>query len=589
MTDLNVTSLFNLISGLRLQTGEKDPFWKTGQVIEGIVLERLAENIYFIRVDGKEVTVLSPYLLAKDQSITMEIQGREEGRYMVKLLNSAPAREDSAIKTAIDRMGIQDTSLNRVLVQSILAQELPLTTEVLQRAQTALKLLGGNFPEDIETALLSLKWQLPHKPRVLEVLQAFILGLRETERGSESQLFRLIENLGVLLKETPAESAALDNQIDYIPPTSEQTAPPVLSEEGKDLFRQIRHLLETITLKPEAGRAKLTEQLHSLLASQLPVSGKRSQAAFPTTGTVFSPAGGAFEPEVQQAPAAQAGVTPAPEANESLPSPYIKTAAAEKQESVPIFISKAPLPEVQEKPEQPSLTETFLKKGKHGQDSDENIKNPVERQSLLETDKGIKPESRETDIKAFSSLLEKFGRLMKELRAAVKEAGILPRAHELVLKGGAIERQMAGQQIFQSLASENNWQEYLYFNIPFVRYGETDTYGQMRIMKDTSGKKLIDPKCFSMAILLNTANLGPLVLEINVLNRDITANVKVAEEWIARVFDKAWPELQESFNAIGYSLRQCVCKVGAFLGNLQPRGFDLQADAEKLRLLDITV
>lgn len=575
MADINFLPYVSLFPEIKHQSADKDVFWKNGQVIEGTVLEKLADNIYLIRADGKEVKVLSPYLFDLNQRMTMEIQDFKENRYMVKLLNFAPKGEDSAIKAAIDRIGAPDTALNRILVRSILAQEITLTPEILQKAQNALETPGGNFLEKIETVLLALKWRLPLTTRTLEVLNSLVLGWKQTERGQLSQLNRFIQDLGLLSKTFNPENTGRGSLAEaFLRPG--QPPPAVLSEEGKNLFMQIRHMLDELVLKPEEGSPKLTGQLRSLLRSQLPVAGPPGEkistlpaaASLPAGGipgtrvqlagsgertftlaaTAPPPAGGIPGTGIQQAPAEPGGKTLAPEPGPKQPFTGLKNAAPEEQ----------------------TLLTTVIK-GNHSE-------NPSDPMPLPE------------NIKAFSSLLEKFGSLIKELKAAVKEkSAALPGAPELVARGSLIEKQLAAQQIFQSIAGEKGEQEYLYFNIPFIRHGQTDTYGELRIIKDTGGKRLIDPGSFRMIMLLNTANLGPLVLEIKVLNKDITANIKVSEEWIAGVLDQAWPELQESFQDIGYSLGDCSCKVGVFPGNLQPRGFELKIDAEKQHLLDVQV
>ena len=561
------------MSPLKLKAGEGDPEWKAGEVIEGMILEKLAENAYLLKAGGREVTILSLYELAVNQAVSMEIQSRQDGRYTVKLLNARPDREDGNIKELIDKSGLGDTPANRALIRGILARGIPPGSETLEQAQNMLKILGGSFPENVETALLALKLGLPPQPRLLEVLQAFISGLRETERGGESRLSRLIRQLGALLYGATAENTAGRGDGNDAPavPGAVQNPSLSLSAKGMELYRQVKDLLEAIILKPEDGREKLAEQLRGLLASQLPSCVKKNGSPAPTPmpeNTALSPGEHATPVTLPskgnpsreiQPDSPQTGSPPAADTGKRPAIPGLKPSAGEKQEQ-----------------------------GFH-LEGGENPDMPADRQVSPEKGGWAGTGTQETRFRSFSNLLEKFSRLLAELQDKAKDTGFPPAGREILIKGEVLEKQMAGRQIFLSASGENSRQEYLYFNIPFISYGEMETWGQLRILKNSGGKKMIDPKRFGLAILLNTANMGPVAMEINVVNRDVTASVKVAEDWVARVFDEAWPKLQESFKEMGYNLHQCRCKVGAIRAGLQAGDLPLLEEAGGGRLLDITV
>jgi len=55
---------------------------------------------------------------------------------------------------------------------------------------------------------------------------------------------------------------------------------------------------------------------------------------------------------------------------------------------------------------------------------------------------------------------------------------------------------------------------------------------------------------------LRTKNLGPLLVGITVLNKDVLASGKATEEQAVRRIMEAWPRLQDTFAAMGYRLRR---------------------------------
>lgn len=444
-------------------TGSKDLGWRTGQVLRGMVTGNVAAGTYLITVNGRDVVARSPYALFKDQTIVMEVRGRDGDQYLVRLLHSL---EDSeGIKGLLTQLGLKDTPLMRALITGFLAKQLPLKQELLQRAVLMLEIMEGNSLEEVEIVLQVLNMDRPPAPRVLEALQAFIVGEKETLKGNESKLLPFIRRLADLLE--------------YLTASQRQNA--------SLLYRQLTEMIASMVLRPEEGTERVLAQLQSLLRAQLPVSGRKE-------GTV-------------------------------------------------------------------------------GHDRLINgIKGDLGEVGLEQQNK----------VQAFSGLLERFSRLLREFREGVQEAGSMPEGQRIVREGEILERQMAGHQLFQSLKQE----DCLYFNLPFINNGETETWGQLRIMKDTGSQKIINPQRFSMTILLNTENLGPLLMQIKVCNKEVQASGKVREERVARLLKMAWPGLQEAFAAMGYHLQQCRWQVGTFADKLQPVITGPSGEGLQLRYLD---
>ncbi|NLW07357.1 MAG: flagellar hook-length control protein FliK [Clostridia bacterium] len=165
--------------------------------------------------------------------------------------------------------------------------------------------------------------------------------------------------------------------------------------------------------------------------------------------------------------------------------------------------------------------------------------------------------------RAFSSLLQGFGRLLQELQQLLETAG--PQGQRLISGGDILLNQLAGHQLFQSLEQG----EWLFFNLPFIESEDSGAWGQLLIKKDSGGSNIINPRSFTMTLLLNTVNLGQLLLEIKVRGQVVQASGKAQEERVAEILKQAWPQLQQAFTRLGYQLQQCRWQVGK-VGKLQP-------------------
>lgn len=554
---LIVTPDCNTINDPVARAAVKDPGWQPGQFLQGTVLSQVSGDIFIVNLDGKDVLVQSPYLLVKDQAVAVEVQDRIDGRYIVRLLYSGTPGEDDVINSLTRQLGLEDTPLNRALIRGFLAQELPLRPELLNQAAQMLQMLGGNSPENIDTVLLLLKWGVPPKPRVLEVMQAFITGFKEAERGSESQLAGLMRQLAGMWEELPAEGQS--QGAGNLPPGRPESFPSLpVSKEGTALFGQVKDMLQAIVVKPEDGAEKVAGQLRSLLSVQLPGSVQKG-------GEEASPAGGAVPPAIQEGPAPGTVTIPL------------------KGDRIPGAVSGMPAALSGSDDAADGLGDA--RKSAESTNRLNDGQSPDTAVSGRENAAGVQGKR----LRAFGELLGKYGSLLREVREAAKEAGSLPRGQSFVQEGAVIERQMAGHQIFQSLERESHQENYLFFNLPFIQNGETETWGQLRIIKDPGGKKAIDPKHFSTSILLHTENLGTLLVELKVRNKYVAADGKVTEDWVARMLKKAWPDLQGSFEAMGYHLQPCGWKVDPFEANLQPGEPNKQRKSSEFRFLDVTV
>ncbi|MBC7326230.1 MAG: hypothetical protein H5T99_13115 [Moorella sp. (in: Bacteria)] len=157
----------------------------------------------------------------------------------------------------------------------------------------------------------------------------------------------------------------------------------------------------------------------------------------------------------------------------------------------------------------------------------------------------------------FNNLLAGFKLLLQEARESAGGSGraAAGSSDQAILgEGEEIARQIAGQHLWQLPPKEGEGPDYLYFLLPLRQDGAVTEWGQLVIKKDSKGRGLIDPRDFSMTILLRTENLGPLLLDIKVWQKEIRVQGQVQEEWVGRLISKSWPALQDAFAGLGYHL-----------------------------------
>ncbi|QGP91351.1 hypothetical protein MGLY_06830 [Neomoorella glycerini] len=152
-----------------------------------------------------------------------------------------------------------------------------------------------------------------------------------------------------------------------------------------------------------------------------------------------------------------------------------------------------------------------------------------------------------------NGLIEKLDYLLQAIRDGSRETG-QDASGKLLETGKMIARQLAGQLIFQWCGKENELRSHLYFTLPLWKNNEVTTWGQLVIKKERRGNSPIDRQNFNISILVDTENLGCLLLEISIWQREVRVQGRVEKEWVGRLINESWPALQGAFARLGYHL-----------------------------------
>ncbi len=564
------------------ENGEAEKLsWPKGEVRQAIILEQLSESRYLARVGGKEICIQCLDSLPLNTKVDLELQGNQEDIFLVKPVISDTLEavdQEELMKRLLTQLQMKDTPLHRNLIQGFLNQEIPLKSLSLQLAEKIVQKLGGDTPENIEKALLGVKLGIPPEPLLLNAVHAFLSDITSFQQGNEAKLQLFINKLVAILAEAGrAEPGQTSGSVSEARPLS-----ALLSKEGYELLQKIQEYLKNISLEPGQGLTKTAEQLKNLLSSQL-------------TGL-------AYETGMKSSNNSNAPNTNVANINVASPSPVNlfeanttsltnKVTGEAGSQSLTINSKES----VMTVSDELITSDVGQLRKTTGEESTKQVLKELTsladpKQSLTQTtglDQRV-PDSKFNHRDA-ATLLQIFSKLIENIKQAAKETGESVQVKNLVQEGTALEKQLVGQQVFQTLNKTEGQQNVLYFNLPFIKQEDGQTWGQLKIIKDNSQRQDIDPKHLSMALLLNTLSMGPLLLELKVRNKEIIAGGKVTEEWVANSLRTAWPKLQDSFVKMGYQLHTCAWQVGSFTTNLLPTGLKKDDTDCSLQTVDITI
>lgn len=550
--------------------------WTKGQVLPALILARLAENLYTARVGGTDSCIQCFDFLPLNTKVGLELQGIKEDTLLVKPAPpnpTQPVTQEDLMQRLFNQLNIKDTPLYRQLIQEFLKQELPLKAPTLEMAEKILQKLAGETPDNMEKAVLGIKLGLPPEPVVLNAVHSFLKDIDSFQQGNQAKLQLFIHKLVAILGELRTGAPAKTSSSVLQP----KQLPALLSKEGYELLQKVQEYLSNITIDPEKGITKTSEQLKLLLNSQL--TGVVNEEKLDNRNTELKPVNSFsdattnvnFNKPTYIKGNSETNIPVAQQVLNSVNNAALAVEATAKNLSgADLDSPRAAIPntaginlEANKVLPTDKLSEETSVQILRTMDQDTLKQNHSSAAEVNPKAAAMKLTFRDTD-----NILQIFSKLIDDLKEALKTAGEATPVKSLVQEGIALERQMVGHQVFQTLNKVEGQPECLYFNLPFIKQEEKQTWGQIKIIKDNTQSKNIDPKHLSMALLLNTLSLGPLLLELKVRNKEIITAGKVTEEWVANLLKEAWPKLQESFGKMGYQLSRCDWRIGSFATNL---------------------
>jgi hypothetical protein len=195
-------------------------------------------------------------------------------------------------------------------------------------------------------------------------------------------------------------------------------------------------------------------------------------------------------------------------------------------------------------------TFTEIKKGEFEKQAPADREKPAPKESLEALKKDMEalfkkigsPElSREIQIKELHKELQ--GKL-EAMRDAISQTSLPMR--ESILQN--LDNLGTGLKFILELNNHN-----IYYPIP-LRMGESNTSGELYILKRDPRKRKLDPENVTMLLSLNTENMGQIDSLIALNKKNVSLNLRVQEEGVFELIRENHKQLYQRMTDLGYKL-----------------------------------
>ncbi|ASF39448.1 hypothetical protein CEH05_10040 [Halobacillus halophilus] len=161
----------NLISSLSklVQQQEVRALPKTGQVINGKILELLPQNRAVVQLGSQQVKAQLEASLSKGKSYLFQVGSTDQKIQLKVITQLGESQRDSTVKQLLDELGIKPTKENRLLTSQLIKKSVPFQGSDLKQA-AALHQRAEDIKAAREILVQMLQKQLPIKPSVYNAL-----------------------------------------------------------------------------------------------------------------------------------------------------------------------------------------------------------------------------------------------------------------------------------------------------------------------------------------------------------------------------------------------------------------------------------
>ncbi|MCW2278443.1 hypothetical protein [Heliophilum fasciatum] len=150
--------------------------WEQGNVLTGIVLSSLTSDLFVVNVDGKSVTIQSPYGLVPGQSIALLVEGERQGQVAARLLAPELLETKATPSEAarLQALQVPDSPRHRMALRALDLVGMMPTPERLEQIAAGLEGTGRRDLPAAFLAAVALKSDLPVEAEWLRLLQTFV-------------------------------------------------------------------------------------------------------------------------------------------------------------------------------------------------------------------------------------------------------------------------------------------------------------------------------------------------------------------------------------------------------------------------------
>lgn len=182
-----------------------------GDILRGLVQDINTAGMARVLIQGQLIEATAEAQVRPGQNLHLLVEEVQPGRIVLKILTpEALSRlEMSNLASQLKEMGITANQNNLQLARSLLDHQLPINRATLGQAAQIVQHLGENTPQNIATAALALKYQLPVNSAMLERLVSFFKADPDFAKVYQ-QLSRLLEQLPQVMESATRPGAELE-------------------------------------------------------------------------------------------------------------------------------------------------------------------------------------------------------------------------------------------------------------------------------------------------------------------------------------------------------------------------------------------
>jgi hypothetical protein len=171
-----------------------------GDILRGLVQDTNTAGTARVLIQGQLIEATAEAQVRPGQNLHLLVEEVQAGRIILKILTPEALNllEMSNLASQLREIGITPNENNLQLARSLLDHQLPINRATLGQAAQIVQHLGDNTPQNIATAALVMKYQMPVNSALLERLVSFFESNPDFT-GAYQQLNRLVEQLSQVM------------------------------------------------------------------------------------------------------------------------------------------------------------------------------------------------------------------------------------------------------------------------------------------------------------------------------------------------------------------------------------------------------
>lgn len=193
----NLVSLNRVFLNLNKPAAQNGLVFNKGDILRGLVQDMDANQTVRVLIQGQLIEATAEAKVTPGQNLHLLVEDLQPGRITLKVLTPEALERIEQVNLAsqLRDLGITPSEINIRLARALLENQLPVNRTTLGQAAQVLQHLGANAAENISTAVLAVKHNLPLNQALLERLVSFFNGDKDLAKVYQ-QLSRLLEQLG---------------------------------------------------------------------------------------------------------------------------------------------------------------------------------------------------------------------------------------------------------------------------------------------------------------------------------------------------------------------------------------------------------